>query len=75
MKKRTLSVAVAAIALAFGMASCTKDRTCTCTSSTGGNPDVTTLKDVNKSQAKANCISYSWTDSKGNTFTETCELD
>ncbi|MEI6021886.1 MAG: hypothetical protein WCR21_12220 [Bacteroidota bacterium] len=75
MKKKLFSISI--VCLLF--ASCSKDRTCTCTSTNSGNSDssthTTTLVKVSKSQAKANCVSSKYDDSKGVTHTQTCNLD
>ena len=70
MKKMLTIVAIAALTAT----SCTKDRTCTCTDSSGGNPTVTTLVKVSNGQAKANCVTTKRVDSKGNTYTQSCTL-
>jgi hypothetical protein len=78
MKKRTISITVAAIAIAFSVVSCTKDRVCKCTYSSSANSntstDETQLIGVTKGQAKANCVSTSWTDKAGTTYKSDCEL-
>ncbi|HQQ94308.1 MAG TPA: hypothetical protein PLQ93_07125 [Bacteroidia bacterium] len=57
--------------LALSLSSCKKDYTCTCTST--GSSSVTTIVDVNKATAKANCVSTTQT-SSGQTYQETCTL-
>ncbi len=79
MKKGLLFIAVVS---AFSFASCKKDRTCTCTSTTtpGTTAATTTVKtytDSKKADARAACLSYSYTnDFGGTTYTTTlaCEL-
>lgn len=50
-----------AVGIALFSTSCKKDYTCTCTSTNSLNGDAyvnkTTIKDVNKKAAKANCVS------------------
>jgi hypothetical protein len=74
MKKVLLFVAVVA---ATSFASCKKDRTCTCTDSTGGS-SVVTYTGAKKGDARAACLSKSYTYNTGTgtaTVTETCTLN
>ena len=82
MKKVILFVAVIS---AFSFASCKKDRTCTCTSTTNGvahtTPNVTVYTKARKTDARANCLSGTSTDTYNNgnttvtnTLVWTCEL-
>ncbi len=64
----------AAVISAFSFASCKKDHTCTCIDSTAGSTaDVTTYPKSTKAAARANCLSYTSTNS-GVTTTTTCTL-
>jgi hypothetical protein len=72
MKKTALFVTALAAAT-MALSSCAKDRTCTCTDS-DGDTWKETLVGVTKGQAKANCISTSYTDN-GDTYTINCKLD
>ena len=53
-----------AVSAALFSSSCKKDFTCTCTStnslSTAASINETTIKDVSKKAAKANCVSTEW---------------
>ena len=70
MKKIVLFIAVVS---AFSFASCKKDRTCTCVDSPGGNTTVRTYTKVEKSSARAACLSA--TEVVNNvTYTRTCTL-
>lgn len=42
------------------LSSCKKDRVCECVESPGNNTTKTTMKNVNKRQAKANCFDYEY---------------
>jgi hypothetical protein len=79
MKKILLFVAVVT---AFSFASCKKDRTCTCTTTstmpgTTASTSSITYTDAKKADARAACVSnsYSW-DFGGTSYvtTNTCEL-
>ena len=78
MKKVILFAAVAAISFA----SCKKERDCVCTdtytpvggAAQVGSAETVTYKDVTKSQAKNNCISWTKTDASGNVSSSSCEL-
>ncbi|MES2566859.1 MAG: hypothetical protein V4565_08330 [Bacteroidota bacterium] len=56
----------------LSMASCKKDKVCTCSDANGTS--TTTLVNVTKAQAKANCISTSQTNN-GVTYTSSCSLN
>jgi maltodextrin utilization protein YvdJ len=67
-------------AMAFMLFSCAKDRKCTCTTSSDAVGNVaytstTTLVEVTKGQAKAQCVSKKWTTTNGVNYTEDCKLD
>ena len=68
MKKILLLTAFAGLSVV----SCKKDKVCTCTSHNGTS--TTTLVNVTKTQAKANCISTSYTDN-GVTHSTSCSLN
>ena len=76
MKKFTLILGMLG---AIALISCKKDRVCECTENLGGGSTYTsssTLVDVSKSAAKANCVStksYS-TDGVASQYTRTCNL-
>ncbi len=77
MKKVLLFVAVVS---AFSFASCKKDRTCTCISTStvpgsSSSTDVRTYTDARKGDARAACVSHSYT-YPGTTYvvTATCDL-
>jgi len=59
--------------LVAGLTSCKKDRVCTCTYPIIGE-EKSTYTSVTKGQAKANCVSYTYTEG---TYTGevTCKLD
>jgi hypothetical protein len=57
MKKTLLSFLAITALLAT---SCKKDRVCECVESPGNDTWKTTLKGVNKRQAKANCYDYEY---------------
>ena len=75
MKKITL---LAAVLVTASFASCKKDRVCSCKSDQpGATADEITFIDAKKSQAKANCLSYSYSYDNGTatqTVKVTCEL-
>lgn len=68
MKKVLLLTTLAGLS----MASCKKDKVCTCSSHNGTSS--TTLVNVTKAQAKANCISTTHTDN-GVTYSTNCSLN
>jgi hypothetical protein len=76
MKKIILS---SGLMLALFLTSCKKDYVCECTENYGGGDVVTTntsITNVNKSGAKANCVSlkdYS-EDGVASTYTKTCKI-
>jgi hypothetical protein len=77
--KKLLFMAVVAVS---SLASCKKDYTCTCNTTVNGvadpNPSVTTIVGVSKSTAKANCASYTTTQTTllgTYTVVGTCELN
>jgi hypothetical protein len=67
--KKIAILSIAALAMSF--ASCKKDWTCTCKDATGG--EVRKYSKVTKSQAEANCQTFTRTDA-GGSETETCTL-
>jgi hypothetical protein len=69
--KKLIYIPCALLALSF--ASCKKDYTCTCTSTGSTTASVTTIVEVDKAAAQANCVSTSQTDNTG-TYVVTCEL-
>ena len=75
MKKTMLT---AGIMLALFLTSCKKDYVCECREDFGTDvvTTKTTITDVNKSGAKANCVStkdYTY-DGSPNTYTKTCNI-
>jgi hypothetical protein len=68
MKKQLLIIVVIS---AFSFASCKKDRVCTCVAA--GVTEVTTYTKSKKAAARANCLSYTTTDSTGTYHTD-CTL-
>ena len=79
MKKITL---LAAVIVAITFASCKKDRVCTCrTDQPGSTDDKVTYIDAKKGDARANCLSstytytYSSTPVTTTTIKTTCTLD
>ena len=75
MKKITL-IAIAFVALS--LVSCKKDYTCTCTTTGVTEPTVTKIVGVKKSDAKANCVSTTRTNTTGGNngtpHVQTCTL-
>lgn len=62
---------ICAIAV-ISIVACKKDRVCECT--TGGTTDKTTLVDVTKRQAKANCVSTTVDNGNGTSTKTECKL-
>jgi hypothetical protein len=59
MKKTVLTLTVIAFT-GLALISCKKDRVCECVESPGNDTWKTTLKNVSKRQAKANCYDYEY---------------
>lgn len=72
--KKVLFISIVAVA---SLASCKKDYTCTCTQTANGvvgTPQVTTYTEAKKADARAACLSYSYT-AGGVTVDTKCELN
>ena len=67
--KKVIFIAIVAVA---SLASCKKDRTCTCTT-TGGGSSVVVYTKAKKSDARAACLSTTYTSTYGS-YVKTCTL-
>jgi hypothetical protein len=69
--KKLIYIPFALLVVSF--ASCKKDYTCTCTGTGSTTAQVTTIVEVDKAAAKANCVSYTESDGT-DTYVYTCDL-